>query len=87
MDTRLLHIALIIILRRFGLRPKPCSANIHEVIVSKTQSRALNYRDGGDGVAQLVERRTQESMTRGSNPVRSTTHRNCESFSESKMLC
>ena len=27
----------------------------------------------GDGVAQLVEHRTQDSMTRGSNPIRSTT--------------
>ena len=42
----------------------------------------------GDGVAQLVERRTQDKKTGGSNPtcVRST-RKICESFSESKMLC
>ena len=40
------------------------------------------------GVAQLVERQTQDPKTRGSNPacVRST-RKNVESFSESKMLC
>ena len=33
----------------------------------------------GDGVAQLVERRIQDSMTRDSNPVRST-RKTCEFF-------
>ena len=40
----------------------------------------------GDGVAQMVERRTQDPETRGSNPVRCKRN-SCESFSESKMLC
>ena len=31
----------------------------------------------GDGVAQLIERRSQDPKTRGSNPVRST-RKNCE---------
>ena len=42
----------------------------------------------GDGVALLVERRTQDSMTpvtRGSNP--SAAQEQFVSFSESKMLC
>ena len=40
-----------------------------------------------DGVAQLVERRTRDPMTGGSNPacVRSTT-KICESFSESNVV-
>ena len=49
-------------------------------------SLAAIIKRHGDIVAQLVERRprdTMESMTRGSNPVRST-HKMCESFSESK---
>ena len=39
-------------------------------------------------VAQLVERRTRDPKTRGSNPacVRST-RKKCENFSESKLLC
>ena len=41
---------------------------------------------GGDWVAQLVERRTQDPKTRGSNLVKSRKQ-NCESFSESKTLC
>ena len=42
----------------------------------------------GDGVAQLVEHWTRDPKTRGSNPVCvKRTRKNCESFSESKMLC
>ena len=40
----------------------------------------------GDGLAQLVERRTRDPKTRGSNPVRSARN-NCDSFSEAKTLC
>ena len=34
----------------------------------------------GDGVAQLVERRTRDPETRGSNPIRNT-RKSCGSFS------
>ena len=54
-----------------------CQYFPHRAIISN-QAR-------GDGVAQLVERRTQDPKDRGSNPVRST--RKKVSFSESKMLC
>ena len=41
----------------------------------------------GDGVAQLVERRTQDPEDRGSNPIKST-RKNCEFFRVKKlMLC
>ena len=47
-----------------------------------------SFSQKDDGVAQLVEHRTRDPKTRGSNPgpVRST-RTICETFSESKMLC
>ena len=50
------------------------------------RSEVLRSLRQGDGVAQLVERRTQDSMTRGSNHVR-CTRKTCDNCSKSKMLC
>ena len=57
----------------------------HLLHISKTKYMLVAL---GDGVAQLVERRTLDPKTRGSNPacVRSPQEK-CVSFSESKMLC
>ena len=41
--------------------------------------------NSSDQVARLVEHRTQDPKTRGSNPIRST-RKLCETFSESNML-
>ena len=56
-------------------------------LVIKVHAEHNNYTSAkGDGVAQWVERRTRDPENQGSYPVRSTS-KNCESFSESKMLC
>ena len=62
---------------------------LHTHIPGRNECVTVSENIIGDMVAQLVEHRPQDSMdsmTRGSNPVRST-RTICESFSESKMFC
>ena len=55
-------------------------------LIHNSAVKPPNHPD--DRVVQLVERRTRDPKTGGSNPVCVRSTRNiCESFSESKMLC
>ena len=66
------------------------AGNGHQGAAGGRHGATENVSDGGmvTGVAQLVERRTRDPKTQGSNSacVRST-RKNCQSFFESKMLC